>query len=346
MTYKWLNRNKKSIGVDLHEPEGQAIVEELVTDADVFIENFRPNTLENWGIGWEDLSAINPDLVMVRVTGFGQTGPYRDRPGFGTLAEAMSGFAYVTGQPDGPPTLPSVGVADFSCGIFSAFSAMLALYWRDTNDGNGQLIDMSLLEPLFSFMGVHAVEYTHKGVIHERQGNRTNSSSPRNTYQTKDGRWVAVAGATEQTARRIMEIVGGEDVLDDPKFATMENRIKYDEEVDELVQSWIGERTREEVLNTFREQGAAAAPVYNIREIIEDPQLEARETMASIWDEELNEEFEMPGVIPHFSETPGRIEWSGPPLGKHTRDVLLEGTSLNSNEIEKLAESGIIATTE
>ncbi|MGM0590125.1 MAG: CaiB/BaiF CoA transferase family protein [Halobacteriota archaeon] len=346
LAYKWLNRNKKSIGVDLHEPAGQAIVEELVEDADVFIENFRPGTLERWNVGWDTLSEINPDLVMVRVTGFGQTGPYNGRPGFGTLAEAMSGFAYVTGLEDGPPTLPSMGLADFTCAIFSAYSAMLALYWRDVGGGSGQCIDMSLLEPLFSFMGAHAVDYAQKGIVHERNGNRTHSSSPRNTYQTKDGHWLAVAGATEGTARRIMRVVGGDDILEDPRFATMDARIEHDEAVDDLVQSWIGERTREEVMELFEEADAPAAPVYSIEGIINDPQLQARGTMTSTWDEEFDQEFEMPGVIPKFSETPGRIDSPGPALGQHTREILAERTSLDDDGISELAADGVVATDE
>lgn len=342
--YKWLNRNKKGIGVDLHEAEGQAIVQELAEKTDVFIENFRPGTLERWNLGWEALSAVNPELVMVQITGFGQNGPYADRPGFGTLAEAMSGFAYSTGQPDGPPTLPSLGLADFTCGVFSAYSAMLALYWRDMNDGSGQRIDMSLLEPLFSFMGVHAVDYTQKEIIHERQGNRTHSSSPRNTYRTKDDQWVAVAGATEGTARCIMTLVGGNDILDDPRFATMDARIEHDEAVDELVQSWIGRRTRKEVLEEFAEHDAPAGPVYSMEGIINDEQFRARDTMTSMWDPELEEEFTMPGVIPNLSETAGRINWPGPKLGQHTREVLSENTSLQPGEIEELAANGVIAT--
>jgi formyl-CoA transferase len=344
LAFKWLNRNKKSVGVDLHEPEGQAIVEELVEDADVFIENFRPGTLERWNVGWEDLSEINPELVMVRVTGFGQDGPYSGRPGFGTLAEAMSGFAYVTGQPDGPPTLPSLGLADFTCGIFSAYSAMVALYWRDVNDGTGQYIDMSLLEPLFSFMGVHAVDYTQKGIVHERQGNRTHSSSPRNTYRTADDRWVAIAGATEGTARRIMRIVADEDILEDPRFATMSARIEHDDEVDELVQEWVGKRTREEVMDVFEEHDAAAAPVYSMAEIVDDPQIEARETLTTLWDEELEDDFEMPGIVPQFSETPGEIKWTGPTLGKHTREVLRTRTSLDNEKIDQLSDDGVIGS--
>jgi len=343
LAYKWLNRNKHSVGVDLHEPEGQAIVHELVEDADVFVENFRSGTLEGWELGWDRLSSINPELVMVRITGFGQTGPYRNRPGFGTLAEAMSGFASVTGQPDGPPTLPALGLADFTCGIYSALATMFALYWRDLQDGTGQYIDMSLLEPLFSFMGAHAIEYAEKGIIHERRGNRTPSSSPRNTYRTKDDQWVAIAGATEGTARRVMRIVGGDDILEDQRFATMDARIEHDEAVDEVIQSWIGDRTREDVLEIFEEHDAPMAPVYDVGELIEDPQLQARGTMASVRDEETDRTIEMAGVIPHLSATPGRMDWPGPELGRHTREVLKTRTTLGADDVDRLAEEGVVS---
>ena len=343
LAYKWLNRNKRSVGIDLHEEAGQAVAAGLAAGADVLVENFRPGTLERWNLGPDRLHELNEDLVVVRVTGFGQTGPYRDRPGFGSLAEGMSGFAAVTGQPDGPPTLPSLGLADFSCALGAAFATMLALYWRDVAGGSGQVIDMSLLEPLFSFMGAHAVEYTYHGVVHERQGNRTHSSSPRNTYRTKDGEWVVVVGATEATARRVMRVVGGEDVLDDPRFATMEARIEHDEAVDDLVGRWVADRTRDEVIEELVGHDVPVGPVYDIAGIVDDPQIRHRETMAAVWDDELGAELEMPGVIPKLSATPGRIESTGPPLGADTRAVLRERTALSDDEIDALADDGVLA---
>lgn len=216
LSWKWVNRNKKSVPLDLHTDQGQAIFTDLVEEADVLTENFRPNTLEQWGIGWDTLSEINEDLIMVRVTGFGQTGPYKDRPGFGTLVEAMSGYAYSTGQPDGPPTLPPTAMADWICALHSAYAVLMVLYWRDLYGGSGQYIDSAILETMFGLLGDHVIEYDQKEIDHKRSGNQSSRTAPRNTYQTKNGRWVAISGSSQNIAERILHIVGGEELATDP----------------------------------------------------------------------------------------------------------------------------------
>lgn len=339
--WKWVGRNKKSVPIDLHEADGQAIFKDLVEKADVLVENFRPGTLERWGVGWETLSDLNPDLVMVRTTGFGQTGPYKDRPGFGTLAEAMSGFAYLTGQPDGPPTLPALGLADAVAAMHSTFATMFALYWRDVNGGTGQFIDTSILEPLFGIMGEYTVDYGVRGVMHERQGNRSPYSAPRNTYQTKDGRWVALSASAESIAKRVLDIVGGDELVNDPRFQTPAKRLENVEPLDEIIQEWMAQRNRDEILEVFNEHEAALAPVYNTEDIFEDEHFEAREAIAEIDDEKLGS-VPMPNVFPKLSETPGDIRHTGPQLGEHTEEVLLERTSLTETEIAELADRGVI----
>jgi formyl-CoA transferase len=340
LTWRWVARNKKSVPLDLHDEEAQEIFKEIVSDADVLIENFRPGTLERWGLGWETLSDHNPDLVMVRATGFGQYGPYKDRPGFGTLAEAMSGFAYVTGQPDGPPTLPALGLADSVAALYSTFAAMFALYWRDVEGGTGQYIDTSIVEPLFAIMGEYTVDYSVKNYVHERKGNRSPHTAPRNTYQTKDDRWVAISGSAESIAQRVLHIVGGEEMANDPRFQTMKDRLEHVEELDERIQAWMGERTRDEVIDVFEEHDAAAAPVYNTEDIFRDPHFDKRDAIVEVEDEQLGE-YEMAGVFPKLSETPGDITHPGPVLGAHTLEVLQSETPMTEQEIRGLADRGV-----
>ena len=344
--WKAVGRNKKSVCIDLHEEEGQELLKELVAEVDVFIENFRPGRLEEWNLGYEDLKEVNPGIVMVRTTGFGQTGPYKDHPGFGTLAEAMSGFAYITGQPDGPPTLPPFGLADSIAAMHSTFAAMFALYWRDANGGTGQYIDTSILEPIFgTLMQSDVPAYSEKGIVRERQGNRSDNSAPRNTYQTKDGRWVAVSTSAENIAKRVLRLVGGDELVNDPRFQTPQDRLEHVDKVDEIMQEWFSEHTREEAIEKFREVEAAIAPVYNIEDLFEDPHINARNAIVDVPDEELNE-ITMTGVFPKMSETPGGIEHAGPPLGRHTKEILVERTSATPDDIDQLATEGVVTVDE
>jgi formyl-CoA transferase len=279
---------------------------------------------------------------MVRTTGFGQDSRYSDKAGFGTLAESMSGFAYVTGQPDGPPQLPALGLADSIAALSSTFASMMALYWRDLEGGSGQYIDTSILEPIFGIMGEYPVDYSVKGKVHERMGNRSAYTAPRNTYKTKDDRWVAISGSAESVARRVLEIVGGEELLNDPRFQTMEDRIDHVEELNEIIQGWMSEHTREEAIEIFDEAGAAMAPIYNIEDIFNDPFFWERDALIDVKDDELGE-FTMSGVFPKLSETPGTVAHAGPELGENTLDVLLEHSSLSEEEVLDLVEQGVLA---
>lgn len=344
--WKTIGRNKKSVAVDLHYEEGQEVVQELVRDADVFIENFRPGRLEEWNLGWETLSEINPELVMVRTTGFGQTGPYKNLPGFGTLAEAMSGFAHITGQPGRPPTLPPFGLADSIAAMHSTFATMFALYWRDVNGGTGQYIDTSVLEPIFGALMQHDVLlYSENGVVRERTGNRSTNNAPRNTYQTKDGSWVAISTSSENIVKRVLRLVGGEEMATDPRFQTPQDRVEHADEIDERIQQWVRERTQEEAIAEFRRVDAAIAPVYDIEAIFEDDHFHARDALVSVADDDLGE-ITMSGVFPKLSRTPGGIDHPGPPLGRHTEQILADRTPFTTEQIGNLEERGVIKTSE
>jgi crotonobetainyl-CoA:carnitine CoA-transferase CaiB-like acyl-CoA transferase len=322
--WKVTGRNKRAIVLDLHDTDGKEVFKALVKEADVLIENFRTGTLERWGLGWETLSEINSRLVMLRVTGFGQTGPYKHRAGFGTIAEAFSGFAHVTGEASGPPTLPPFGLADGVAAYHGVFAIMFAIYERDVQgSGKGQYIDLSLYEPLFSLLGAQASTYDQTGVIQNRTGNRSVNNAPRNAYKTKDGRWVALSAAAPSITRRVMELTGGKAVAEDPRFATNMGRVQHVEEVDGIVGGWIARHTLAEVLDAFDKAEAAIGPVYDVAQILDDPQYQARESVTTIADKDLGP-LRMQNVFPRLSRTPGRIKHGGPRIGEHSHDVLQE----------------------
>lgn len=342
--WKWASRNKRSVAVDLHEEEGKEILKDLIEGADVFINNFRTGRLEGWGIGWETLSEVNPNLVMVRTTGFGITGPYKDKPGFGTLAEGMSGFASVTGPSDGPPTLPATMLGDSVSSLFSTFGILIGLYWRDIEDGSGQYIDTSILEPMFMTMADHALRYSVANIVHERHGNRQPGNPGRNTYKTKDDEWVALSPGGDAIIERVLKIVGGEEAINDPRFQSQADRQENIDELERLIQDWMEEYTREEIREIFSEHEAAVAPVYDMEDIFEDPHFRERDAIIEIKDDEFGD-IEMPGIFPKLSKTPGAIRHTGPTLvGEHTKEVLKEETSLDEHDISTLEKKGIINT--
>lgn len=321
--WKVISRNKRVIALDLNLESDQAIARELATQADVLIENFRPGRMEAWGLGPDELAALNPRLVFVRVSGFGQTGPRKSQPGFGTLAEAFSGFAYITGWPDGPPTLPPFGLADGIAGLTGTFAAMIALYWRDVQGGGeGQVIDLSLYEPLFSILGPQLAEYQHLGVVQERHGNRSARTSPRNTYATKDGNWVAVSGGTQQIANRIFAAIERPELADDPRFADAGGRRANADELDALVGDWISTHTLTQVLDAFAEAQAPVAPVQSAAQILTDPHYRERGSIVEAPDPDLGT-IAMSAIVPRLSRTPGAIRHTGPTaIGADTEEVL------------------------
>ena len=336
--WKMLARNKKSVTLYLGSPEGQEIFKRMIADADVLIENFRPGTLEQWGLSYEELSKINPKLVLARVTGFGQIGPYATRPGFGTLAEAMSGFASITGTPDGPPTLPPFGLADGISALTTAFAIMTALNAR-TITGKGQVIDLAIIEPILTVLGPQVIAYDQLGEIQERRGNRSSNNAPRNTYETKDGKWVAISTSAQTIAERVMHLVGRPELVNEPWFASGAERAKHADELDEAVGSWIKLRTRAEVISEFEKAEAAVAPIYDITDIFKDEQFAALGTIKTVQDDELGP-IKMQNILFRLSSTPGEITSAGPSLGKHTAEVLGK-YGVSTSELTELKQKGI-----
>lgn len=309
--WKVVSRNKRVVSLDLHREDDRAVVRQLAQQADVLIENFRPGRLERWGLGYDDLAKDNPGLIMVRVTGFGQTGPRSQEPGFGTLAEAFSGFAFMTGLADGPPTLPPFGLADGVAAITGAMATLLALYWRDANGGTGQVVDLSLYEPLFSILGPQVIEFTQLGKVQQREGNRSPRTAPRNTYRTADGHWVALSAGTQQIANRMFAAIGRPELADDERFSTTLARREHSDEIDRIMADCIASRDLDIVLSAFAEQGAPIAPVYDTAQIVADAHYQARESIITVPDVDLGEVV-MQNVIPKLSRTPGRIRSTGP----------------------------------
>lgn len=336
-------RNKKLIAADVTRPEGAEVVRRLVASADVVIENFRPGRVAEWGLDYASLAAINPGLVMLHISGYGQTGPYSKRPGLGTLAEAFSGFSHVTGDPEGPPTLPGFPLADSVAAITGAYAVMAALFARERNGGKGDEIDISLYEPLMSMTGPMVIDYTQRGVIANRGGNRARWSVPRNTYRTRDDRWVAVSGAANSAALRLFRAIGRDDMADDPGLATNPLRCVRVDECDSVIAAWIAERTLEEVLQRFEECEVIAGPVCDVEQIVNDPHVRHRQTLASVSDPLLGD-VEVQNVVPRFSRCPGGISWLGKSeVGCDTRDFLTEA-GYSESQISRLEEAGVIRT--
>lgn len=321
--WKAISRNKKLIQLDLHDEEDRRIVRDLCLWADVVVENFRPGRLDAWGLGYEELSRENPGLVMVKVTGFGQTGPYADRPGFGTLAEVFSGFAALTGDAAGPPTLPAFGLADGVAAMAGTYAALAALHYRDhAGQGQGQVVDVSLYEPLFSILGPQVIEYDQLGIVQERRGNRSPRTAPRNAYRTADDRWVALSAGTQQIADRIFRAIDRPDLSGDPRFSSPAARHDNANEVDAIVAEWIASHPLDEVLGAFERAQAPIAPAYTTDQIVTDPQYLARETVISVDDPDLGP-VRMQNVVPRLTATPGRIRSTGSTEIDHDREEVL-----------------------
>jgi crotonobetainyl-CoA:carnitine CoA-transferase CaiB-like acyl-CoA transferase len=304
------------------------------------VENFRPGTLERWSLGPDRLRALNDGLVLVRLTGFGQTGPYAARPGFGTLAEAMSGFAHLTGPADGPPTLPAFGLADTICGIAASSAALMALWHRDVHGGSGQVIDISILEPIMTAVGPGPTIYDQLGTVEQRHGNRSTNNAPRNTYQTADGAWVAVSTSAQRIAERVMRLVGHPEVIDEPWFASGRDRARHADLLDQLVGDWIGQRDRDTVLAAFAEAGAAVAPVYTARDIVADPHIRSTDMITEVPDDELGPVL-MHNVLWRMSDTPGQIRHTGRALGADT-DTVLADLGYDDADLARLRAAQVI----
>ena len=339
--WKMLGRNKRAITLYLGDPKGQELFLRLAREADVVIENFRPGTLERWNLGWERLHAENPRLILARVTGFGQFGPYAQRAGFGTIAECMSGFAAITGEPDGPPTLPPFGLADGITALAGASAVAFALYHRDAHGGGGQQIDLAIIEPILSILGPQPTVYDQLGVVQQRSGNRSVNNAPRNTYRTRDGRWVAVSTSAQSIAERVLRLVGHPEVIPEPWFQSGKGRAEHVEVLDGWVSAWIGERDLQDVMAAFEAAGAAATPIYDVSDVMADPQYAALGSITTVEDEELGP-VRMQNVLFRMTETPGEIRHTGRRLGADNEDVYLGLLGMSREEYDALRERHVI----
>lgn len=338
--WKVVGRNKRNVTLDLNKAKAQELLLKLVESADVLIENFRPGTLERWGVGPEQLLAANPRLIIVRVTGFGQFGPYSERPAFGTLIESMSGFAHITGEPNGPPTLPPFGLADGIAALAGVGATMFALYSRDARGGTGQVVDLAILEPILTILGVQPTVYDQLGIVQTRTGNRSFNNAPRNTYKTRDGKYVAISTSAQTIAERVMRLVGCPEVIDEPWFATGLGRSQHVDQLDAAVGGWIAERDQADVLRAFEEAQAAVAPIYDIADLMSDPQIKALRSIVDVDDPELGR-VKMQNVMFRLLKTPGQIRWAGRAIGADNAEVYGE-LGISGAELQTLHESGVI----
>ena len=334
--WKTYGRNKRSVTLNLREAVDMAALKMLVPTADVFIENYRPGTLEKMGLSPDILLALNPDLIIVRISGFGQTGPYAQNPGFGTLVEAMSGFAARTGFPDREPVLPPLALADMISGIYGAQAVTMALLAREKGLARGQVIDLSLLEPMYAVLGPEAAIYKVTGKIKERSGSASNTVSPRNVYKCQDGKYVALSGSTQTVAMRIFDIIGHPEMKTDPRFALNAERIRHRDLVDAPIAKWFAERGRDEALSVMRAAGATVGPVYDIADIAADPHYAEREIIVDVEDAE-NGSLPMHNILPRLSQTPGVWRLPAPSPGEHTQQVLGEA-GVAETDIARIVE--------
>ena len=337
--WKTIGRNKRTATLDLSTADGQRLLLELAARSDVLIENFRPGTLERWNLSPDVLLARNPRLVIARVTAFGQSGPYAGRPGFGSLAEAMSGFAAVTGEPDGPPTLPPFGLADGIAALATAFAVLVALRDRDRT-GAGQVVDLAIIEPIMMMLGGQITAWDQLGQVQPRTGNRSANNAPRNVYRSRDGVWLAVSTSSQSIADRVLRLVGRPDLAEQPWFGTGRERAGHADELDAAVGDWIGARDADTVTDAFERAQAAVAPVYDVRGIVADPQYAALGTVAEVDDPDLGR-LRMQNVLFRLSENAGAIRWAGRRHGADTDAVLAE-LGLDPAAIARLRAAGVV----
>jgi crotonobetainyl-CoA:carnitine CoA-transferase CaiB-like acyl-CoA transferase len=339
----WLSesRNKKCVTLDLRRPEGAAIFKRLARLADVVVENFQTGTLEGWGLGWEELRRENPKLVMVRITGYGQTGPYRNRPGFGRVANGVGGLSFLAGYPDRPPVNPGTAtVPDYLAGVYGAFGALMALRARDTT-GAGQVVDIGLYEPVFRILEELAPAFHATGFVRQRTGASIYLVAPHSHYPTKDGKWVAIACTSDKIFERLALLMGRPDVTGDGKYGTTRQRVTAIEEIDAFVTEWTRQHTRDELIRLCEEGQVPCGPLMSIEDIFADPQYAARENICFARDPRVGE-LAVPNVVPRLTETPGSVEWLGPPLGAHNEEIYRGLLGLEQGEVDELARRGVI----
>lgn len=340
--WKVTNRNKRGVTLDLRKPEGAALLERLLPRYDVLVENFRPGTLERWGLGAARLFAARPGLVLLRVTGFGQTGPYRNRPGFARVFEAMSGFASICGEADGPPLHAGFPIADAVGGLFGAMGILAALRRRDAEPGcPGQEIDLSMLEAMLRVLDFLPAEYDQLGVVRGRHGNTSQHGAPGNVYRTRDNRWVSLAATTQSVFERLCAALERPDLTADPRFASNPERVRHRDALDAIVAEVLARRDLAEWSRVMDAHAVAFAPVHDIADVFADPHLAAREALVSVPDGELGA-LRMQNVVPRFPDSPGEVRCTGPSLGQHNEEVFCGELGLPAGELDRLRGAGVI----
>jgi len=334
-------RNKKSVTLNLRMAEGQALLKDLVKKSDILFENFTPGTLEKWGLGWGELKIINPRLIMVRVSGYGQTGPYAKRPGYDRIALGFSGYMYPTGFADRYPVRPAFPTADYNTATFGAYAAMLALYERDANGGDGQMIDLALYEAPFRITSSLVAGWQKHGQNRERVGNRNPGFAPAGTFVTADGRYVQIAAGGDNVWRRFAEVIGGDELAQDARYRRSRDRIEKADELEERVGEWVGARTFDEVEAVLVAAGVPVGGIYRAQDIAQDPHYRARESLIDVEDAEQGP-VSMPGIVPKLSGTPGEVAWTGPKLGAHNEEIYRDLLGKSDEEMVALGERGVI----
>lgn len=339
--WKSVARNKRCITLDLGKPEGADIFKRLVKGTDVVVENYRPGTFEKWGIGYEAIRAIDPRIIMLRISGFGQTGPYKNRAGFGRVAEAMSGLTNLIGEPDGPPMSPGYPLGDLIAGIFGSLSVMMALYHRDLRGGEGQVIDLALYEAVFRFLDFDPIQYDQMKTVHMRTGNRVAYVAPSSMFKTKDGKYLTLAASTQSVWLRLAEAIGRQDMTTDPKFIDNSARVENSVECNGIVGAWIAQHTRDEVIEHFDKHGVAYSAVFDMEDAFRDLQYRAREAMVRVPDPDLGEAI-VQNVVPKFSATPGSVDFLGRKLGEDNEEILCGELGLSREKLKELKDAGIV----
>jgi formyl-CoA transferase len=333
-------RNKKSVTLDLKHPEAQEIVRKLVERADIVVENFRPGAMEKWGLGWEQLSKLNPGLIMVRLSGFGQTGPYRDRPGFGAIGESMGGMRYVTGYPDRPPVRVGVSIGDSIAALHGVIGALMALHHRNVNGGRGQYVDVALYEAVFNMMESVLPEYDMFGFVRERSGASLPGIVPSNTYVTRDEKYVVIGANADPIFRRMMHAIGRPDLASDPALAHNDGRVARTDEIEKVIGDWVAAHDLGHVLQVLEKADVPSSKIYDIADIARDPQYAVREMIQQFTLGD-GKTLKLPGIVPKLSETPGTTKWIGPALGEHTAEVL-SALGYSEEQQRELKRRGVI----
>ncbi|WP_370457700.1 CaiB/BaiF CoA transferase family protein [Virgibacillus salexigens] len=335
-------RNKKSVTIDLKSADGQELVRKLIDEADIVIANFRPGTLEKWNLGYEQLAKRNPKVIMVLVSGFGQSGPYRDKPGFGSIGESMGGIRYITGYPELPPPRVGISIGDSLAALYSVIGALMAVYHRDVRGTKeGQLIDVALYESVFSLMESLLPEYDKFGVVRKRTGAKLPGITPSNTYPCKDGKYIVIGGNGDSIFQRFMHAIDRADIAEDERFRSNSGRSQYADFLDKAINDWTKQVNLDKALTILDEANVPAGPIYSIEDIVKDPQYMERD-MIQTYSLTENDTVKIPGIVPRMSKTPGKTNWLGPDLGTHTVETLRNYLNLTEQEIQDLQDKGII----